>query len=1546
MRIWFVWFLFPLSLFAQAPSASGVIFNQWAQQNPSQAKTLQKDFYNAVASFSQEEQAVLDTLQQEMLKKRVPNASWEQLAQVCIGYAEHYKNKLPAKNWLYVILSSVNKGANKNDFPKLLGKFAGLFHKDLLFENVQFSWKMQSASLEFTVQDYSIWLSAPEADLILASKDQKSVLTNVKNLKIHFNDDKLSAEEGKYTLQRVGLSADKNFVLFNKLQINLKQNQFSTDSSRLICQFSKDTLFGSFKERVPLSKINAQEETYPFFRAQGKKITIDPIFVGLDASYEGGFSLIGNRFWGTDLDGEPFVLTFKRDEKPFVKVYGNFLENKGGQLQAGKVKAVFYLPKDSLVYSVGDFQYFDKRRRVGEPNRLFLLKPTLDNKKVFLQDSYHGVDIATDSIVWQVDEAQLSFRSVVNPQNPQYTRVFSRDYFLPELYDNLSIPNDVHPFIQLRRVADFYGKKFTITEFSKFYKINEKVALPFLEQMQRQGFLGIDESGNIAVEAKVYNYLDYYYQKKDYDQMGFLLDKQVYKGLKQVSSKKLLKSFNKEEINPKQDASIDLEDLSLKMYGINQVWISKTRKVGLYPKTFSIEMLENRNFRTRALWEAGMFSLYADSLSYFDYDNFKVEMPTVDSMRFNTLSFSMDLDTNKRRGLRRVKNAIHQLKGNIEIDLPNNKSGVFVKTQEHAKHTKTQYPIFHNLDSSFVYYEKLQNGISYDKAKFHFKLDPFVLDNMQEVDPDRFFLLGKFYSADILEPFRINVGIQADYALGTFIKMEKELLAYPKAGKSMISGEISLDTRGLNLKGDLKYLSAKLSGKDFLFLEDSAKGQGKIEHIGSLNPVNQPQFKGDDVSFVFHPYGDSLIAQTGVLPLSMMETKGEFAGKIKLTPRGVSGAGNFKINPKLTKNVLPEMVSEAFAFENMRVKAELSEFSIADPLSQVNILQVAENYSALDLVRMVDSVQLHKNQINLEALSYRVQANSLLWQIEKGFVDMKLDNENDYNFYSTSADQDSLRFKAGKAVLNLVDRSVFASEVEPIKVADAEVFPKNAQITLKGRLIEPLKDAELHLGTEDNHHLLYAANVEIKSANNVQGKAKIDYISPEGKKTTLELQRVYYNDTLKTIAAEGRLAREDKFNLSDFFDFQGRYKVLAKEKGMFFNGQSSYRHACLGDVETPNYFSWQGFIDPSDLQLPLDTAKLAGKSVDIGTGLALNDRTLKFYPSFLQYKKDKKHVDVFAATGFLHHNADDNTIEITPEKNQVSLNTVGSVVSFAPSSCILQTQGKINLGLFYPYSTWQAFGEGEYQIRQEQWSAQASLLFQSPMLAQIVKPIIDRLNKIKTLESLSIRSANFEKHLRQITEKKNAEGILTQLSAKAVSKKTLPVNLQDKTFLATTSLAWEKAGSNMAYTSTDERLNLVALAGEYIFKKVKGKVMLIKTRQGSSDRMILYLAFSRDFELYLDYETTQEIMYLYTSDAEVNSQIEKLLQKQSAVPVVFGYTAYSVHVELPDDDKYYKRFRKEAINRYQDEETSSVEEPATPAVAPKKVSSILEDAED
>jgi hypothetical protein len=110
--------------------------------------------------------------------------------------------------------------------------------------------------------------------------------------------------------------------------------------------------------------------------------------------------------------------------------------------------------------------------------------------------------------------------------------------------------------------------------------------------------------------------------------------------------------------------------------------------------------------------------------------------------------------------------------------------------------------------------------------------------------------------------------------------------------------------------------------------------------------------------------------------------------------------------------------------------------------------------------------------------------------------------------------------------------------------------------------------------------------------------------------------------------------------------------------------------------------------------------------------------------------------------------------------------------------------------------------------------------------------------------------------------------------------------------------------------------------------------------------MILYLAFSRDFELYLDYETTQEIMYLYTSDAEVNSQIEKLLQKQAKIPVAFGYAEYNIRVELPDDDKYYKRFRKEAINRYQDEDTSPVEESATPTAAPKKVSSILEDAED
>ena len=130
-------------------------------------------------------------------------------------------------------------------------------------------------------------------------------------------------------------------------------------------------------------------------------------------------------------------------------------------------------------------------------------------------------------------------------------------------------------------------------------------------------------------------------------------------------------------------------------------------------------MKKNRHFQFDGQVQAGLFTFTGKNF-FFNYDTFKIDLQKIDSLRIRYLTGQID-----NYGFpvaEKAQNLIEDLKGELYIDRPDNKSG---------RKSYPEYPIFSSSENGYVYYDdkNIQNGV-YSRDKFFFQIYPFEMDSL------------------------------------------------------------------------------------------------------------------------------------------------------------------------------------------------------------------------------------------------------------------------------------------------------------------------------------------------------------------------------------------------------------------------------------------------------------------------------------------------------------------------------------------------------------------------------------------------------------------------------------------------------------------------------------------------------------------------------------------------------------------------------------------------------------------------------------------------
>ncbi len=1344
------------------------------------------------------------------------------------------------ETWSAILLKLIGD-KNSRKFLSYLESTSNLFADSLVYKSNTTRWKIRTSSFVLGM-DTVPWIRFPKSDLVCFANDD--------SLNIHETSGTYypltnlwKGHKGKVNWERAGEDPSKIHADLATYEIQMRFSKFTADSARFTHKkYFPAPIYGRYVDKV-LADVTEEKASYPRFYSYDKMIGIPRLFKNID--YLGGFAMEGSRIIGSGDRSIDARLFFKRDGKDFVIARSKTFIIRPDRINSSNSSVTIYHETDSIFHPGLQLKYLDKDTTLSfsKDERVVNISPWFD--------SFHKIEIYCEALNWKVGDAKINFEMTKGISKESKAVFESSSYYSLHRYEKLRGIDDVNPLNLIKYFTDKRkSREFTLEELARYMnKPVEQVEVQLLN-MANRGFLVYDYDDKIArVKDKLYSYVNARDGKADYDVIFF-------------------NSF----VTNTANGILNLETFDLKIQGVPVIALSDSQQVRVYPKNSEVVLKKDMDFVFSGKMEAGLFDFYTRDAS-FEYNRFRINLPNVDSMTFYVRSKKWDPATNSFP-LVKVRTAITNLSGDLLIDQPDNKSGL--------KSLK-DYPVFTNRSNSFVYWNKnsIQKGV-YNKDKFFFEVQPFVIHSLDVVATDSLNFTGALTSANIFPTIAEPLKVRPDFSLG--LEKATDSAGLPVyGGKGQFFANIDLSDRGLRGDGILRYLNSTTRSTDFLFLPDSMKTMAReFSMTEVLAAVEYPQVHGDSVTQFWLPYRDSLIVSSNRKDLAMYNDQSTFSGSLALTPRLLSGSGTVKIKDA-------EMDSKGFSFKRRTFDALIANFRI-------------KSYDLADLTISTRNYQTHfdfdqrkgefKSNVGISKVEFPINkyvcsmdrfdwlidteeillANeqsrktvsdtlSLTQLIDQGYTGSE--------FISVHPLQDSLKFFAAKARYHLRTNVINAEEVKIIKVADAAVYPDSGKVQIfKDARMETLRHAILIANTKSRHHQFYNADVSVSSRKNYTGRGDYDYVDRTGSRQQIRFSQIRV-DTAGQTVANGAISDSARFTLSPEFAFRGEVDLEAATRELLFEGGFHPISECL--TTRNEWVKFSGRINPSKVRIPVvfPLKNINGEPVNLGMMFLNNE--VKISPSFFRKKLSFSDTTIVTAQGFIEYNIPTTEFRIaTPEKLD-NLAGRGNFFALNNSNCMVRGEGKLNLSMNSEHLKLESYGTFDYYLIPDSARIHMAVAFNFPFSEEGLQKFSNQVESIN-LTGVNLARTPYAMAMDNLLGKEDAERLKGEMDLIGKYRK-FPEQLERTMFLADVWMRWDS--SLRSYVSYGN-IGIANIGKNQVNKYVKGIIEFTKKKNG--DDFTIYLELTRDEWYFFNYRG--KTLVALSSDLAFNDIIRAAAQSR------------------------------------------------------------------
>src|SRR5690554_6877793 len=1166
---------------------------------------LNSDIYDA--EQTEKIYAVADA----MLKKRLRPYPFYEIYLTCLmSFPGSPQEGAGFDTWTETLLT-IQKGAKK-DMEEFLIMSLNLFTDNTFYESPSTLWKTDNAGWQFKFDGQDPSILIPNANLICRAKGDSSVIYATSGEYFPKNT-RFKGKDGKITWDRAGLDPNETYaVIQNPYEINIRTSSFIIDTVQFFNSFFSYPLLGIVEDKI-LANVTPEKASFPQFSSYEKRLSIDNIVDKVD--YNGGFRMEGANLQGYGSKDEPATLTFKRDNLPQLIAYSQFYAINPDRISSQDARVVIMLNNDSIVHPSLQLRFRRQKRELD------LIRTNEGLSKSPYYDSYHKVDMYFESFKWNIDDPVIRMGNL--PGSTETRAAFeSSNYFRMLRYTSIQGMDRINPLYGISRYAKQINSDYLDAEnlaFSMGYRLEDYI--PRLIDLTNKGYINYDiASGGVEVRQKLYDYIQAAAGNIDYDVIVFNSD-----------------------VRGGNNAELNLINLDLVLKGVNQILLSDSQNVAIFPKNGEVNLRRNRNFNFGGVVRSGRFEFYGQEYA-FDYDKFQIDLIAVDSCQLYVEDFSPN-----SKALRRVKNVIEGIQGTLQIDNPFNKSGL--------QDAFSEYPILTSEKDSYVYYDNhnIQGGV-YERDKVYFELEPFVLDSLDSFVTEEVAFVGRFMSGGIFPDLDEQLRIQKDYSLG-FVRATPEEGLPLYSGKAVFKNDIVLNYNGLQGDGDLEYLTSISTSDRFTFFPDSTRGvtTAFVNHQKS-GPPAVPEANATAVDLAYYPTDDKLVAGVIKTPINLFEGQAMAKlGYLDLQPDGLIGSGIVEFSGAELESSLIDFQLNTFSSDTAQFRLlAMTEANMAFKTDNVNAFidfndRVGEfksngdetkvEFPVNEYICFMDEFKWYMDDNDIELQTSREMASDFV-------IDTELDM-NRSNFFSVRPDQDSLHFMSPKAVYDLDSYTLHANEIPWIRVADAKITPDSGKVIIRRRArMDPLKNASIEANYVTQYHTINKASVNIISRFDYVGSGEYAYVDENKQQNIIQISSIGVDSSLQTVGA-GKITASDNFYLSPHFEYQGDVRLIANDKYLTFSGSTRIIHDC--ERLERNWMNFTSSIDPQDVKIPVDTVLIDNRGNQVDVGVKLARTPYEIYGTFLSASREDADQSVLTSRGVLRFNKTVQQYEVASE---------------------------------------------------------------------------------------------------------------------------------------------------------------------------------------------------------------------------------------------------------------------------------------------------------
>jgi len=1356
------------------------------------------------------------------------------------------------------------RGFSLRHLNDLLENTRNILTKQKIYSTRSVNWYSRGPEYEFIYTNDSLKLSIEDTRLVCYVRDDSLNIFSTRGT-LNLINGKWIGEKGKITWEQNGFERNQVYALFDEYSLDMGNSSFTIEDVTFYNSiYFNAPLKGSLEHKIrPVRR--ASGSNYPKFESYEQVFNIQNIHP--DIHYKGGFSQYGAKFRGSGTNKNPAKIIIERNDSAFITAESLVFSLREKEIISRNTKITMHLDTGTIHHPGLEFKY------MAPSNELYLIRSGEGISQSPFFDTYHNISIDSEIIYWPINKNYMELRRLQGAAR-NYSFFESLSYFRKAFYRKLQGMDAKHPLQGLKECYNHHDQKpFTAEDYARYIKKPESQIKQQVLGLSFHGFVEYNiNTDTIRIKQRLTDYLKFRIGQKDYDVI----------------------KFRSETPGKEPNALFDLRNYDLAMNGVENISISDQQKVAFRPKEKEVTMKYNRNFSLNGHILAGMIGLYGDGF-FFTYDDFLVDMQTIDSMKMSVITNKTDRFG--RSLVRDIDNTIAELSGQLKIDSADNKSG---------KENYPHFPMLVSDQNSYVYYDggDIQKG-AYKKEDFYFELDPFQIDSINELTRKNILFKGKLVS-NIFPVLEDQLSVRNDYSLG-FVKQSPPE-GYPIYNeKALFTNKIDLSNDGLKGEGELKYLTSKAESESFTFLPDETKGTAYNFEVApqTTNPP-YPDVRGQKIDISFLPEEDRLIAKNMDENFDIFEKEASLNGQIILTPNGTEAGGTLSMNQA-------SLEAEKMQLSHHSLFSDSADFNLMGGEDMEGVSFKTDNLKAeLDFEEKQGRFHARDrgNKVEFSDNLYIAYISEFSWDMEQNDISMGARGSEGNRFVSTHRGQDSLDFMAPIASYDIESKTIKAEEVRNIEVADANIILKNQEITIYEEAeMAPLDSATIEI--KNGLHTFENAHVNIKGKYNYKATGEYTFINGAKKGYIIHFNEIFAEDEQET-RAKGNIGEKKIFALNEHFAFKGDVELSANDSLLTFDGGVQMLHPC-SKKGPQEHLQFKSRIDPDKVLIPLEERSYTygnEERKELVRGFFLQLDSSHVYSAFLEESRGMNNTPILTAGGNLRYNDNNNCFEIAKEQKLAHPDSTGNILRYHTEQCMVSGEGKLNLGMDLEQVKTHSSGTIQHLRDGNEIKINGLLGIDFMLDENSINTMVNTIAASGAPDALH-NEPEIKKALREWISAKDADKIIDVLEPTTNLTELIPDKIQHTLLFTDMEFTWDTPSRSY---KAEGRFDLGWIKNQAISRELKVKSLISRSRGGNT----LEIHIETDAKTWFFFSYENGKMNVLSSLDAFNQDIRALEPEERKMDTGFGEDSYIFQISserrLNDFLKKFEAPEKDAEN--------------------------------